>query len=135
MHHTARSSERVFIGGNMRKQSIQLQNEDGSHRQWLCRGEIDRMVESGECTRITRRKDPCPKYRMKSYPQASTSEPSKAALTRQDALVLASLRPGFIERLDDVKLSSMPAERIQRLQRLMGHQVIPFNAAVANAGE
>lgn len=117
----------------MRKQNIQLQNEDGSHRQWLCQSEIERLVERGECTRITRRKDPSPKYRMKSFPKPSISEITAPALTRKDASILASLPPGFIERLDDAKVSSMPAERIQALQRLMGWGLIPNNPLLARA--
>lgn len=102
----------------MRSQNIQLQNEDGSHRQWLCQGEIDRMIESGEVRRITRRKDPSPKYRMNPYPQASSSFQSAASITPADTRAVAGL-----QRVDEVWI-----------ERLVGFNLIPEGTLVPEYG-
>lgn len=118
----------------MRKQTISLKNSDGQHSRWICPEEAQRLERDGQAVRISRRKDPKQAYQLKSFPDPSTSEITTAALTRKDALVLASLPPGFIEGLDDARVSSMPAERLQRLQRLMGWNLLPYNPVLARAG-
>lgn len=102
----------------MRKQNIQLQNEDGSHRQWLCQGEIDRLVERGECRRLTRRKDPKPIYRMNSYPQASSSRETASSITPADTRAVAGL-----QRVDEVWI-----------ERLIGFKLIPEGTPVPEYG-
>jgi hypothetical protein len=102
----------------MRKQNIQLQNEDGSHRQWLCQGEIDRLMERGECFRITRRKDPSPKYRMKPYPQASESHESASSITPADTRAVAGL-----QKVDEVWI-----------ERLIGFNLVPEGTLVPEHG-
>ena len=119
----------------MRKQNISLKNSDGQHSRWICPEEAWRLEKDGQAVRISRRKDPKQVYQLRSFPAPSASQISAPALTCRDASIAASLPKGLIERLDSEKVRNMPAERVRRLQRLMGHQVIPFNAAVANAGE
>lgn len=119
----------------MRRQSIELQNADGTHRRWMCQAELDRMVAAGQAYRIANRKDSSKKYRMRSHPTPSNSEASRAALGERDTHFLASLPPGFIDRLSADKARGMSAARLQSLQRLMGHGIVPFNPAVADAIE
>jgi len=91
----------------MRAQTIQVQNEDSSHRQWLSQGEIDRAVARKEIYRITRRKESVQRYRMISYPDASTSHATAASITPADARALAGLQKVneiWIERLIGFKL-------------------------------
>jgi hypothetical protein len=102
----------------MRAQNILLQNEDGTPRQWLCQGEIDRMVERGEIFRVTRRKDPNPKYRMKSYPDASHSHATAASITPADARAIAGL-----QRVDEIWL-----------ERLIGFNLVPEGTMVPECG-
>jgi hypothetical protein len=98
----------------MRSQNIELVNPDGSHHRWVCQGEADRLLEKGDIVRITRRKDPRRKYQLKPMVKPSTSQESKAALTQEDAQLLARLKDGT---------KNIP---IERLERLAGWNLIPI---------
>lgn len=98
----------------MQRRNIQLQNEDGSHRQWLCQGEIERLVDSGEAKRITRRKDPSPKYRMNPVAVPSSSRESAASITPADTRAVSGL-----QRVDEIFI-----------ERLIGFGLIPEGTAV-----
>lgn len=112
----------LFVWGIMRKQNIQLQNEDGSHRQWLCQGEIDRLLESREVFRVTRRKDPNPKYRMKTYPKPSGAQNSRCEATLADAQKVAgTLRLSHDDEMAD-------------FERLVGLSLIPESAQLPRTG-
>ncbi len=98
--------------------NIQLQNEDGSHHRWASKGEVDRMVESGEIERISPRREPLQKYRIKPFPQASTSRASAACVTTADMKAVAGLL-----KVDDVWI-----------ERLIGLKLIPEGTQVPARG-
>lgn len=71
---------------------VELQNHDGSHCRWLTDGEAERMKDHGEAFRITRRKDPKPKYRKRLFPEPSESHETACCLTLSDMRCLAGLQ-------------------------------------------
>jgi hypothetical protein len=72
--------------------TIQLQNEDSSHSRWITPGEAVRLEASGEIFRVTPRKSPVTRYRMKEMPKPSDSHNSPACLTQSDLRVLVGLQ-------------------------------------------
>jgi hypothetical protein len=118
----------------LRKQNVKLQNADGTHRQWISLTQAERLETEGKASRISKRKDPQIVFKLRSYPDPSSSPASRAALTSSDVDYLATLKPGFVAGLDTTKVRELHPVRLRRLQRLAGHGLIS-NAALENAGD
>jgi hypothetical protein len=102
----------------MRAASIALLHEDGTHFRWITAGEADRMEQLDQAERITARRAPQVKYRMKAQAQPSTSKISPCMLTRGDLNALIGMR------------------RIEwpQLERLIGHGLVPETAFLSPSG-
>ncbi len=99
----------------MRKQNIELQNDDGSHRCWITLAEGERGEQEGQMYRVSRRKDPQIKYRLlRPPPEPSNSPNSTTSLTDSDAKLLITLR-----------INPERFVAIERLERLAGWGLIP----------
>ena len=95
----------------MRAQTIQLQNEDGSHCRWITQGEASRMEQRSEITRVSARKAPQARYRMNPIANPSESRPSIPSLTQSDLRVLVGL-----QKVDEI-----------RIERLIGFGLLAEN--------
>jgi hypothetical protein len=102
----------------MRAQTIQLQNEDGSHCRWITPGEAERMQQRGQIRRITARKSPVQKFRMFPRVLASDSPNSMPVPTQSDLRVLVGL-----QKADEI-----------RIERLIGFGLLPEDTAVPACG-
>lgn len=120
----------------MRKQNYSLRNAAGVHVRWMSDTEIDRMVEAGQVRRISKRKDPRQVYQLIAVAEPDlTAERSQPALGRSDMNALHLLKPFEIARLTAEKVARFSPEKLARYQRLMGWNLVPFNQAVADAGD
>jgi hypothetical protein len=98
----------------VRKQNVELQNADGSHRCWITLAEAERCEKNNQMLRISRRKEPQIKYRLRRVVEPSNSLRSQAALTASDAKLLITLRKNPEKHV-----------AIERLERLAGWNLIP----------
>jgi hypothetical protein len=102
----------------MRAQTVQLQNEDGSHCRWITAGESERMEALGQIRRVTGRKAPSPKYRMNPRIDPSESPNSMPVLTESDLRVLVGIQKATE----------------QRVERLIGFGLLPENTPMPARG-
>jgi hypothetical protein len=102
----------------MRAQTIQLQNEDGSHSRWITPGEAERMQNLGQIRRVTSRKAPTVKYRMNARVEPSNARSSMTSVTQADLRVLVG-----IQRASD-----------EMVERLIGFGLLPEGTMIPANG-
>jgi hypothetical protein len=118
----------------MRKQTVKLLSKCGSYVQrHLTPDQAQRMIDERQAFIVSRK--PHMRVQLVAEVEASSSKRSSASLSRADAGLLASLKPGFIERLDGSRVNDMRPGTVAGLQRLAGWGLIPRNAALENYGE
>ena len=93
------------------RDACQVQNPDGSHRQYLSRPECERKVKEKVMRRMPRTKGASPKYRMIQYAQPSDSDLSMTTITLSDMQALVG-----IQKSDE-----------SRIERLIGFGLLPEN--------
>lgn len=139
----------------MRACTVNLQNPDTSHRQWITVAEAQRRERNGEIFRVSRLKDPKMVFRLRVFASPSNSLDSPPCLTRSDMDALAGLRKMTEirqERLEGwglitsvkVKISSAKAEAYgggaravhylvdeveQMEQEVLAQEALPENSA------
>jgi hypothetical protein len=123
----------------MFRQNVALQNADGSHRCWLAPKEIERRLRAGEIRRIID-KGKAPKYRMVAIPEPSNSAPTPLVqITAAEMRQIAQLGERDLRDLARVALAPVTdksvAYRLKRVQRWMGHGLIPLNDLTAPIAE
>lgn len=84
----------------MRKPDAQVQNPDGSHNSWKCVAECERLVKQKVLHRVSRLKDPKPRYRFLQYPNPSNSNLSPAVLTLSDMDALVGGRRASVTKIE-----------------------------------
>ncbi len=119
----------------MRRQNVRLTDHAGDHRRWISLEEAERLLNDGQARRVSRRKAPQAVFALIWSPGPSTSARSTAALTHSDMKILTNLPKDFIEGLSAEKVEEMPQGRVRSLQRLMGWNLLPYNKALADAGD
>jgi hypothetical protein len=115
----------------MRKTSVKLLSADGSCVvRWLCVAEAQRLIDKGSARRVSRAKENPIRVQLCEVAKPSASADSSSALTRGDAAFLASLAPGFVERLNTSALRGMSPSSVAALQRLAGWGLLPASTAL-----
>jgi hypothetical protein len=115
----------------MRQANIKLLSADGSCVvRRLCPAEAQRLLDKGSAIRISRPKENPVRIQLVEVAKPSTSANSSVALNRGDTAFLASLKPGFVERLDTSALRGMSPSSVASLQRLSGWGLLPASKAL-----
>lgn len=97
----------------MRTQTVDLQNPDGSHRQYLSSAEVQRRCgENGDIYRVSRPKAPKQVYRLRVFANPSKSQDSSASLTFADMETLVGLRKMTQEKRERLEGWGLIAHRI-----------------------
>lgn len=113
--------------GRMKKQNVKLLNADGVFCRWLCEAEASRLEQEGRATRCSRLKDPKLVYRLEPDPEPSNSPESPSALNAADIRFLAELRR---DRLNPERFDWMHPTAATRIERLIGHEILPASCVV-----
>ncbi|KAA6459658.1 hypothetical protein DYQ86_16195 [Acidobacteria bacterium AB60] len=98
---------------------FQLQFPDGTHCKRITASEAEEMERKGDIERVSKRKDPAVKYRMISRPDPSLSKAS----------------PPMLKKADLEALVGLSKTNETRLERLIGHGLLPMTAWVTEYGQ
>jgi hypothetical protein len=114
----------------MRNQDVSLRNAEdaGVHCRWMSLKEAQRLEAEGQAKRLSSSSDRKQVYQLLSFPEPSHSNRSSATLTAADMRFLSELQTDHLS--DPRFVARMPPEKVERVQRLMGHKLLPETEAV-----
>ena len=125
--------------GPMYKQTIRLENPDGSHCCWLAPKEMERRIRGGTVRKVSEKGKPV-KYRVIAFPGPSDSASTRfVQITAEEAQRIAALTEKDLRNLAGAALAPVAdksiAHRLKQVQRWIGHGLIPLDDMTAPIAE